>query len=391
LALGLQSLVSVPSPEKPMRQSWLVGPLLLLAACSETRLVGGGSSLAPPSNLIYTLDASGTPGTPSGVLLEWDFSNDANLSVWNVYSRGSTSESYRLRGSTTSNSFHDEGVPHLQYYVTGQDLDGFESSPSNVVTIDERLALEKPASLTTTSLNGAIALSWSDNAFTTNPSRFKIYRVYSTSYDLDQDLCGQTWSLEGTTVSPDFIASALTNGVSRCFGVSALSVEGYESLWSPLKHDTPRPDARNIVIYARQVQDAGSGFRFWRDLNSNGLADPGELGLIQNGSSALNDFSVERDQAGALFLTPGRAGTGVLQYGTAPIADLTSVDVAPVGPYSTSGIEALPGWGYVFETDGGDGFARYGAVRVTHVGQNFLILDWSFQTDFGNPELLRAP
>jgi hypothetical protein len=28
-------------------------------------------------------------------------------------------------------------------------------------------------------------------------------------------------------------------------------------------------------------------------------------------------------------------------------------------------------------------------VRVTHVGQNFLILDWSFQTDFGNPELIR--
>jgi hypothetical protein len=42
----------------------------------------------------------------------------------------------------------------------------------------------------------------------------------------------------------------------------------------------------------------------------------------------------------------------------------------------------------VFETDGGDGFIRYGAVRVTHVGQSFLILDWAFQTDRGNPELL---
>jgi hypothetical protein len=42
----------------------------------------------------------------------------------------------------------------------------------------------------------------------------------------------------------------------------------------------------------------------------------------------------------------------------------------------------------VFEMDGGDGFLRYGAVRVTHVGQNFLILDWAFQTDRGNPELL---
>ena len=38
--------------------------------------------------------------------------------------------------------------------------------------------------------------------------------------------------------------------------------------------------------------------------------------------------------------------------------------------------------------DGGDGFKRYGAVRVTHVGQDFLILDWAFQTDPGNPELI---
>jgi hypothetical protein len=373
-----------------MRQSWLAAPLLLLAACSETRFVDGGGLVSPPSNLSYTVEASGTPGAPSAVVLQWDFSNDANLAVWNVYSRGSTSDAYRLRGSTTSNSFHDEGVPHLQYYVTAEDLDGRESAPSSVVTVDERLALEKPATLATTTLNGAVALAWSDNAYRNNPQRFKIYRVYSASYDLDLDLCGQTWWLEGTTVAPEFVASALPNGVSRCFGVSAISQEGWESLWSPLRHDTPRPDARNVVVYARQAQDAGSGFRFWLDGDHDGQADPTELGLLQNGSSTLNDFSVERDAGGALFLTPIRPGTGVLLYGTAPIADLTSIDVAPVGPFSRAGIEALPGWGYVFETDGGDGFARYGAVRITHAGQSFLILDWSFQTDFGNPELIRA-
>ena len=37
---------------------------------------------------------------------------------------------------------------------------------------------------------------------------------------------------------------------------------------------------------------------------------------------------------------------------------------------------------------GGDGFARYGSLRVTHVGQDFLILDWAYQTDPGNPELV---
>lgn len=374
-----------------MRSAWLAAPLLVLAACTETTVVdGGGGLIAPPTNLIYTVEPSGTPGAPTGVLLQWDYDSDPDLANWHVYSRGAVNEAYRLRATTTSNSFHDEGIPHLQYYVTAEDLDGAETSPSNVVTVDERLALEKPTTLGSTTLDGAIALTWSDNPYLSDPAGFKTYRVYSASYDLDQNLCGETWSLEGNTIAPEFVAGAMTNGVSRCFAVSAVSIEGWESLWSPLKADTPRPDARNVVVYARQAQDAGSGFRFWRDLDTDGVADGNEIGLVQNGSSGLNDFSVERDVAGALFLTPVRSGTGVALYGNAPVTDLTSIDYAPVGGYGTGGIEALPGWGYVFETDGGDGFARYGAVRVTHVGQNFLILDWAFQTDFGNPELIRA-
>jgi len=27
-------------------------------------------------------------------------------------------------------------------------------------------------------------------------------------------------------------------------------------------------------------------------------------------------------------------------------------------------------------------------VRVTHVGETFILLDWAFQTDPGNPELI---
>jgi len=371
-----------------MRNWWPVAVAAVLAACNQTYGPGGSVLVNPPSNLSYEVEPSGTPGAPTGVVLRWDDDNSADLSAWHVYSRGSTSDAYRLRGTTTSNSFHDQGIPHLQYYVTAEDVDGNETSSSNVVTVDERLALDQPTTLTTTSLNGAIALTWSDNPFLSDPSGFKIYRVYSASYDLDAGLCGVTWSLEGSTVAPEFVSGALTNGVSRCFAVSAESIEGFESLWSPIRSDTPRPDAHNVLIYARQYQDAGSGFRFWRDLDGDFQADPNELGLLLPGSSSLADFSVERDASGDLFLTPFRSGTGVIVYGSAPVADLSNIDFAPNVTYGTGGIQALPGWGYVFETDGGDGFARYGAVRVSHVGQNFLILDWSFQTDHGNPELI---
>ncbi|HEX7336243.1 MAG TPA: hypothetical protein VF252_03460 [Gemmatimonadales bacterium] len=256
---------------------------------------------------------------------------------------------------------------------------------------DPGIPPDVPASLTSTTLDGAIALFWTDNSFTSDPANFSNYRIYSTSYDLDADLCGSSWGVEGTTVAPEFVVGALANGVSRCFAVSAVSVDGAESARSLVQHDTPRPDSRNVVLFARQVQDAESGFRFWDDLNGDGVAQPAEVGLVRAGSATDIDFSVERDVAGALFFDPVRAGTGVEFYSDVPVEDLTSIDVAASGTYATTLIEASPGFGYVFEMDGGDGFLRYGAVRVTHVGQTFLILDWAYQTDPGNPELLVAP
>ncbi|HEV8454852.1 MAG TPA: hypothetical protein VGQ24_08170 [Gemmatimonadales bacterium] len=256
-------------------------------------------------------------------------------------------------------------------------------------------APDVPATLSSTSLDHAIALTWSDNSYTFDPTNFQNYRVFSTTYDLDNDVCG-SWRLEGTTVAPEFIVGALANGVPRCFAVSAVSVTGAESAQSPVRSDTPRPDARNVVVYPVQDRADSSGFRFWDD-DGDGQVEDGELGRIRAGAATDIDFFVDRDGSGSLFFNPVRAGTGVELYDVVPIEDLTSVDVAACiagaipgqcAAYTTSPLEASPGFGYVFETDGGDGFLRYGAVRVTHVGQTFLILDWAFQTDRGNPELL---
>jgi hypothetical protein len=249
-----------------------------------------------------------------------------------------------------------------------------------------------PATLSSTSLDGAIALTWTDNSYTSDPGNFQNYRIYSTSYDLDQNVCGASWQLEGTTVAPEFVVGALTNGIPRCFSVTAISVDGFESDRSPLRSDTPRPDSRNIILYATQFQAAGSGFRFWDDLNVDGAVQANELGLVRSSAGSDIDFFVDRDGVGDLYLTPVRAGTGVEYYDdNNPVEDLTSIDFAADRTYHTSGILAIPGYGYVFEMDGGDGFKRYGAVRLSHVGHDFLIMDWAYQTDPGNPELLVRP
>ncbi len=200
-----------------------------------------------------------------------------------------------------------------------------------------------PASLSNTSLDGAIALFWTDNAFTSDPANFSNYTIYSASYDLDADLCGSTWTVEGTTVAPEFVVGALANGIPRCFAVSSVSVGGAESARSLVRHDTPRPDSRNVVLFARQVQDAESGFRFWDDVDGDSQAQDSEIGLVRLGSATSIDFSVERDGTGALWLDPVRAGTGVEFYSAVPVDDLTSIDFAASGTYATTPHRSLAG------------------------------------------------
>jgi hypothetical protein len=362
-----------------------VGLLVALAvvACDDP--------LAPPvqtpQNLGYELEPSGDPDLPLGILLFWDAVQDGNLEVYRIYSRPDNAAGFGLRGETTSNTFHDGGQPDLEYYVVSVNVDGVESPPSDAVVVDERLRLESPASLLSTSLDGAIHLAWADNAFTTAPEGFKQYRVYSAAYSLDDNLCDEFWSLEGTTVAPEFLAGVLENGQPRCFGVSAESIEGFESLWSPIRADTPRPDARNVIMTALEFRTDSAGFRFFEDLNNDGLAGPNELGRVVSATGTDIDFLVTRDANDNFFLLPIRAGTTVAPYGSGPIDDLTSIDVAPETGFSPAAIPALPLYGYVFEMDGGDGFARFGGVHVTHVGTNYMIFSWSYQTDPGNPEL----
>ena len=361
----------------------LVGAVMLAATACD----GPTAVIDRPEGLAYQLEPSGDPLEPLGVLLTWTPVIDADLEVYNVYGRLAGSNQFDLRGSTTSTSFHDNGVPDLEYRVTALNSEGEESPPSNSVTIDERLRLEAPASIASTSLDGAVLVTWADNAFLNDPDGFQTYRVYSTSFSIDDGLCDAQWGLEGTTVAPEFLVSALTNGVPLCLGVSAESIEGWESLWPDPVADTPRPDARNVLVFPFQDDPDLSGFRFFEDLDGDGLVGAAELGLIRRGDRSDIDFRVDRTGSGTMFLEPVRIGTTIALYSSSPVDDLTSIDIAPVSGYSTVGLSAEPGFGYVFEMDGGDQFARFGALRVTHVGTQFIIFDWAYQTDPGNPEL----
>ena len=352
-----------------------------IAACTDYNNGLGPDELEAPTDLTYQLIPRGDPAEPCGILLTWSDPGDPAIEVFAIYSRGSTSGEWSRRAATTSTTFHDAGFPHLQYYVVAEDGAGNQSRPSNSITVDERNRLPTPATLVTVSLDRAVQMSWSANAREFDPSMFDYYRVYSTVYDLDANVCdGDLWVLEGTTVSEDFLATGLTNGAPRCFAASTVSRDGHESVWTTPRADTPRYDSRNVLVFATQASLSASGFRFH-------FPSTGAMGQVVAGDRTDIDFKLDRRSDGSVWITPVRAGTRIALYSTTPVADLTSIDIAPTRDrFGTGAIEAVPGYAYVIEMTLSDGL-HYGAIRVTHDTPDYMIFDWAYQSDPGNPEL----
>ncbi len=356
-----------------------LAPLVLvgLVACAAT---GTTTPIDPtaPTNLSFQLTPSGDPNAPLGILLTWIPPSDGRAATFDIYGQSNASGWIR-RATTTSPSFHDAGVPQSQYYVAAIDGQGAEMGRSAIVTVNMANRLPAPLGLSSITLNGAIQLGWSDNALQSGGSTFDHYRVYSSGYSSAQATCILPWYLEGSTVSDAFLVGNLTNGTTRCFAVSAISVDGHESIWSDARLDTPRLDARSVLVYVAEVRSDSAAFVF-DDQTAK------KFGVVGATTRSDADFTVSRLSDGTVWLIPGRSGSMLRAYATTTLPDLTSIDRAPVSGYQATSIQALPGMGYVFRLDEADG-THYGAVRVQYVAKDFLVFDWAYQTGVGNVEL----
>jgi hypothetical protein len=349
-----------------------------LAACE----VGGTAPVDPnePTDLSFQLMPSGDPEIPLGILLSWVPPTNGQASAFDVYGR-SNSTGWVRRATTTSPTFHDAGVPQSQYYVIALDADGGEMGQSNIITVDMTTRLPAPANLRSTTLNGAIHLIWDDNAVNSIEAEFDHYRVYSATYDASRGICTANWYFEGSTVSDGFLVGNLQNGVSRCFAVSAISFDGHESTWSSARLDTPRSDATAAVVYAMESKSDSAGFVFNDET-------PHLLGVVAPATRTDADFSVSRHADGTLWISPARAGSVMRAYQTATMPSLSTIDRAPTSGYSSAPLQAVPGYGYVFQLQESDG-THYAAMRIQFVTQDFIVFDWAYQNGVGNPELLR--
>ncbi len=359
----------------------LLASLLPIAACED--FTGIGTDPDAPANVTYQLIPSGDPSTPAGVLLTWDVPTSGRANSFNVYGRSPASGQWNLRATTTSQTFHDAGLPEAQYYVSTRDTNGNEIAQSAIVTIDLGNRLPAPQGLTSTSLNAAIHLRWSSNAVDASHGTFDYYRVYSTTYDAARGVCTANWTVEGTTVTDAFLAGNLVNGVARCFAVSAISRTGQESTWSEARLDTPRYDAKNAFVYSTVFRRDSSGFLFFDDASR-------KFGVVGSAARTDLDFTIERHSDGSLWFAPARAAVTMALYSTQPVTELTSIDRAPSTGFAGVTIEALPGYAYVFRIVKADGI-HFAAIRVAFSTPDYIVFDWAYQSAPGSAELSRAP
>ena len=362
-----------------MRARFSLLLVLATSACVTTEIFDP-TDPDEPTDLFYQLIPSGDPAVPAGILLHWTPPLGGRAVTYDVYSRASDGGQFGLRATTTSPSFHDAGFPQLQYYVQALDADEQDLGSTEIVEVDERNRLPAPEALASVTLNGGVQLQWDQNAYEADPQLFDFYRVYSTSAG-PQGCDESDWALEGTTVSDGFVSRNLPNGVTRCFAVSAISLDGHESLWSNVRQDTPRFDARSIVIDASDVRRLSSGFVF----RPSGGAS---FGAIVSDTTPGADVVLER-RADGLWFRAARQESRVTQYGVAPVSELTSIDRAPATGY-VDAARVLAGYGYVFRIQYSDGI-RYAAMRVVHVSADYVLFDFAFQNQSGNGELLRMP
>jgi hypothetical protein len=192
---------------------------------------------------------------------------------------------------------------------------------------------------------------------------YKVYRNTSAT---------GTFHLIGTSTGTSYVDHDVINGDTYFYALAAVDLAGQES--SELSYenvfDTPRPEGFNVTLTNDRVTDATSGWDFSAYARVGSL-DPGA------------DIFYDADVAGGHYLVFAASGTFIQDTG---YVDLVDVDYAPPSGWSADGVvEAIPGHSYIVLTRTN----HYAKFHVRSRDGSGMLMDWAYQIDPDNPELVR--
>jgi hypothetical protein len=221
-----------------------------------------------------------------------------------------------------------------------------------------------PQAVRTVTGDGSVTLSWVPN---TEPD-LAGYRVFrgTTGYD------GRLDPLS-TTTTTSYVDYAVANGTTYYYAVAAYDAAGNESELSlENTFDTPRPAGANLVLYDVSFEpDQLAGYDF-----SDGVR---RLSGDTTTDIYYNVFG------GTRLMVARDLSTDVQDAGYHALDDL---DWAPEEGWSPTGtVELITGHSYYVWTRTGN----YAKFLVTSITDGQVRIDWAYQLQASNPELIRTP
>ena len=208
--------------------------------------------------------------------------------------------------------------------------------------------------------DGVVTIYWRAN----QESDIDHYNVYRNSAPTG------TFTRIGSTSATSFEDHNVVNGTTYYYAVAAVDRAGQESpqLSSENVFDTPRPEGVNVNLTNANVDDTVSGWDF---------------SAYTRRPSTDAQTDVYYAAASGHYLAYAATGTEIQDAGYVALRD---VDFAPPSGWSADGVvEAIPGHSYIVLTRDN----HYAKFEVVARDANSMNMDWAYQIDPDNPELVR--
>ena len=175
----------------------------------------------------------------------------------------------------------------------------------------------------------------------------------------------------GETNFDYFLDYGLINGQTYYYAVLAFDINGNESdLSYEIVYDTPRPEGYNDKVFDYYDYPDYAGWNF------------SAYSVVSYDHPACDFYYGYDDYLEAPYFYVGRPGGDIQDFGYTESLD--EITYAPQNGWSSTGIvEVIIGHTYIFWTWDN----HYAKFRVTAIGPNYVVFDWAYQVDPGNPEL----
>ncbi|MCD6595193.1 hypothetical protein J7L68_05925 [bacterium] len=198
------------------------------------------------------------------------------------------------------------------------------------------------------------------------------------AYDLDGYRvwrgCSETgyYYLIAETPSAYFVDWDVNNGQTYYYAISAYDVYGNESYLSDeIVFDTPRPEGYGERVYIVEEFPDDAGYDF------------SEYWVVPYDYPSADVFFGYDDETGHYYMQAANSSTDILIYGYTDM--LSDVDWAPEDGWMSGGsVNLYEDYSYLIWTSDN----HFAHIRITQIGYDYILFDWAYQTDYGNPELI---